>query len=97
VRDIVKAAVAEANASLRDELTLVKAELAKVSAMPEPGGPVAMRTASQSAAARGVDAATLRAQAADLLAKAEASRREDPTLALGYRDRAADLLSKADA
>lgn len=95
--DIVKAAIAEATTPLRDELALVKADLAKVKAMPEPGGPVAMRTASQAVAARGADAASLRAQAADLLAKADAVRREDPTLALGYRDRANDLLSKADA
>lgn len=97
IADIVKAAVAEANVALKEELALLKADMAKVKAMPEPGGPVAMRTASQAAAARGADAASLRAQAADLLAKADAVRREDPTLALGYRDRAAELLSKADA
>ena len=94
---IVKAAVAEATASLRDELLLVKADVTKALAMPEPGGPVAMRTASQTAAARGADAASLRAQAAGLLAKAEERRREDPLLAMGYRERAADLLAKADA
>jgi len=95
--DMVKAAVAEANAPLRDELTLVKADLAKALAMPEPGGPVAMRTAAQTLAARGADAVSLRAQAKLLLEKAEAVRRDDPTLAAGYRERAAELLSKADA
>jgi hypothetical protein len=94
---IVKAAVAEATTPLKDELTLMKADLAKALAMPEAGGPVAMRTASQAAAARGSDAASLRAQAADLLKQADDVRREDSTLAQGYRERAAELLRKADA
>src|SRR5215831_566529 len=97
IADMVKAAVAEAVKPLRDELALVKADTAKALAMPEPGGPVAMRTASQTAAARGADAASLRAQAAELLAKADMVRREDPTLSLGYRERANDLMAKADA
>jgi hypothetical protein len=95
--DIVKAAVAEATATLRDELTLVKADLVKVAAMPVAGGPVAMRTASQTQAARDADASHLRAQAKDLLAKAESVRGDDPTASRGYRERAAELLSKADA
>lgn len=95
--DIVKAAVAEATAPLRDELVLVKADLAKVAAMPVAGGPVAMRTASQTQAARDADATTLRAQAAELLVKADERRREDPILSAGYRERAAELLAKADA
>jgi hypothetical protein len=97
IADIVKAAVAEATKPLTDQLELVKADVAKALAMPETGGPVAMRTASQTVAARGADAASLRAQAAALFAKADELRREDPTASVGYRERANDLLSKADA
>lgn len=97
VAAIVKAAVAEATNPLRDELVLVKAELAKVAAMPVPGGPVAMRTASQTQQARDADRLTLRAQAAEYAAKADDRSREDPLLAEGYRARAAELLAKADA
>jgi len=94
---IVKAAVAEATAPLRDELALVKADVVKALAMPEPGGPVGMRTASQAAAARGADRLTLHAQADQYLAKADTVSREDPLLAAGYREKAADLRTKADA
>lgn len=94
---IVKAAVAEATTPLRDELVLVKADVAKALAMPEPGGPVAMRTTTQAAQARTADALTMRAQAAELLVKADERSREDPALAAGYRARAAELLAKADA
>ena len=97
VAAIVKAAVAEAVTPLRDELVLVKADLAKVAAMPVAGGPVAMRTASQTLAARDADRLTLRAQAAEYAAKADDRSREDPLLAEGYRARAAELLAKADA
>jgi hypothetical protein len=96
VAAIVKAAVAEAMTTLKDELVLVKADLAKVAAMPVAGGPVAMRTASQTQAARDADRATLHTQAVAYLAKADASR-EDPALAAGYREKAAELRAKADA
>jgi hypothetical protein len=93
---IVKAAVAEATGPLRDELTLMKAQVAKVMAMPEPGGPAVTRTASQAAQARDAESKTAMAQAADLLAKAEAADRDkDPVLARGYRDRAALLKAAA--
>lgn len=94
---IIKAAVAEATTPLVNELTLVKADLAKVLALPEPGGPVGMRTAAQAATARGADAANLRAQAAELITKSNDVRQTDPILAAGYRERAADMLTKADA
>lgn len=93
---IVDAAVAKATAPLKDELTLVKADLAKVTAMPVPGGPVAMRTASQTQAARGADRLTLLAQANDYMVKAD-QHREDPELAKGYREKAAELRTKAEA
>jgi hypothetical protein len=96
VAAIVKAAVAEATKPLIGELELVKANVAKVMAMPEPGGPVATRTASQAAAARAAETKTLLAQAEELLLKADHVAREDPALAGGYRDRAA-LLQKAAA
>src|SRR6185369_9144779 len=94
--DIVKAAVAEATKPLIDELTLVKADLAKALAMPQAGGPVAMRTASQTQAARETDAAAMRAEAQALLVKADDAT-HDLTLRQGYRDRARDLLLKAEA
>jgi len=94
--DIVKAAVAEATKPLIDELTLVKADLAKALAMPQAGGPVAMRTASQTQAARETDAAAMRAEAQALLLKADDAT-HDLTLRQGYRDRARDLLLKAEA
>lgn len=94
---IVKSAVAEAVKPLEDQLTLVKADLAKVAAMPVPGGPVGMRTASQTAAARNADALSLRAQAQALFAKADELRREDPTASAGYRERGNELMTKADA
>lgn len=97
VADIVKAAVAEAVKPLQDQLELVKADLVKALDLPVAGGPVATRTASQTAAARATDATNLRAQAAELLAKADEVRREDPTAAVGYRERAAELIAKADA
>ena len=97
VAAIVKAAVAEALTPLKDELVLVKADLAKVAAMPVPGGPVAMRTASQTQQARDADRLTLHAQADAYLAKADDRSREDPALAAGYRERAAELRAKADA
>lgn len=94
---IVKAAVAEAMKPLQDELILVKADLVKALAMPEAGGPVGMRTSSQTQAARAADVATLRVQAADLMTKAESVSQSDPFLARGYREQAADLMTKADA
>jgi hypothetical protein len=97
VADMVKAAVAEAMKPLQDQLTLVKADLVKALELPVAGGPVAMRTASQTVAAREADRLTLRAQAAEFNAKADAVRRDDPTAAIGYREMANSLLAKADA
>lgn len=94
--DILKAAVAEAMNPVIDELALVKADLAKALAMPVLGGPVAMRTTSQSQQARNADADLMRRQAAAYKAKANSLSQEDPVAARGYRDMAADLLVKAD-
>jgi hypothetical protein len=71
------------------------ARLEKVENTPVPGGPVIARTAGDKHAARSADADQLRAEAADLIAKAEQTG--DRTLAVGYRTRAEDLLAKADA
>jgi len=94
---IVEAAITKAAQASEGRFAAIEAQLTKVLAMPEPGGPVAMRTASQAAAARGVDAVNLRRQAAEFIARADDLSREDPTAARGYRDRAAELLAKADA
>lgn len=97
VAAIVKAAIAEAMTPLKDELVLVKADLVKALAMPETGGPVGMRTASQTEAARAADRTLLRAQASQYLVKADEVSREDRDLAQGYREKAAELNAKADA
>lgn len=95
VTAIVNTAVANAVKSSEDRLRVVEEQLTKALALPQTGGPVSMRTASQTAAARAVDALTMRAQADVLLAKADAVQRDDPTLAQGYRDRAAELTKAA--
>jgi len=101
--DLVKTAVAEAKAADEERIEALKADLAKangdieaIKKMPIPGGPVLTRTADQQSEATKSDAQILRAQAAELLAKADAfSANRD--LAQGYRDRARALLAKADA
>jgi hypothetical protein len=106
--ELVKSAVADATKAMAEkdseerktlvsELDKVKAELARVSALPEPGGPVLTRTHAQTSVSRLNDAERLRAQADALLAKATAAQSTDPRLAQGYRDRAQQLLQKAAA
>lgn len=101
VADMVKAAVAEAVKPLEDKLTkaeaeveLVKAELAKALELPVAGGPVATRTASQTAVAREKDASFMRSQADEYLRKADET--QDLTLRQGYREIADELRVKAD-
>ena len=102
LEDLVKSAVAEARAAEEERLRALTVDLAKASAfeavkeLPQPGGPAITRTAAQQGAATKSDADLLRAQATELLAKAEmyAANRD---LAQGYRDRARDLLAKAAA
>lgn len=89
----ITAAAEERNTTLTAELETVKADLAKALALPEPGGPVITRTATQEATARRTDALQLHAQASELLAKAATAT--DPYLAQGYRERAAALSAKA--
>jgi phage head maturation protease len=101
--ELVKSAVAEATkglttaaeereAALATELNKVKADLAKVLALPEPGGPVITRTAAQAAVARESDAMELHAAVNELLNKAE--KATDPTLRRGYKERAEALKLK---
>lgn len=101
--ELVKSAVAEATkglttaaeereAVLATELNKVKADLAKVLALPEPGGPVITRTAAQAAVARESDAMELHAAVNELLNKAE--KATDPTLRRGYKERAEALKLK---
>lgn len=97
VANLVKAAVAEANAASEERIKTLEADLAKALAQPQPGGPVLTRTAAQAAAARNTDADQMRAEAKALLAKADSLTHEDSTLAAGYRERAHALLAKADA
>lgn len=90
-------AAEERTKALTAELDKVKAELAKVAALPEPGGPVITRTSAQAAAAKAVDADALKREADALLAKATDVETYDARLANGYRMRAAQLLKNAAA
>ena len=101
--DMVKAAVAEATAAAEERTAALAADMAKATGDPEaikqtpiPGGPVLMRTAADQAQATKSDAERLRAQAEELMTKAAAfSSNRD--LAAGYRERAQQLLAKANA
>lgn len=93
--DLVTKAVAEATTASEERIKALEADLAKALAQPQPGGPVLTRTTVQAQAARASDADLMRAQADEL--KAKAATTDDPTLARGYRERAADLLAKANA
>lgn len=102
VTDLIKTAVAEATAAAEERTKALAADLAKANAaieefraLPTPGGPVMTRTSAQEQAARSGDADTLRAQAKGYLAKA--AQVEDRELREGYREKAAQLLAKADA
>lgn len=102
VTELVKSAVAEANKAAEERTTALAADLAKaqqtideLKALPQPGGPVLTRTTLQEAEARKTDAALLKAQADEYLAKADAC--SDRYLADGYREKAAGLMAKADA
>lgn len=102
VTELVKSAVAEANKVAEERTTALAADLAKaqqtideLKALPQPGGPVLTRTNNQEDQARKSDAAILRAQAGEFLSKADAC--SDRYLADGYREKAQELLAKADA
>lgn len=102
VTELVKAAVAEATKAAEERTTSLAADLAKaqqtideLKALPQPGGPVLTRTTLQEAEARKSDATILRAQANEYLAKADQC--SDHYLADGYREKAQELLAKADA
>jgi len=102
VTELVKSAVAEANKAAEERTTALAADLAKAQqtidelrALPQPGGPVLTRTTIQEAEARKSDAAILKAQADEYLAKADQC--SDRYLADGYREKAQELLAKADA
>jgi len=102
VTELVKSAVAEANQAAEERTTALAADLAKaqqtideLKALPQPGGPVLTRTNTQEDVARKSDAALLRAQAGEYLAKADAC--SDRYLADGYREKAQEILAKANA
>ena len=101
--ELVKSAVADATkslttaaeereAALAKELESVKADLQKVLALPEPGGPVITRTAAQAAVAREQDSMEMHAAVAELRKKADAAT--DPTLRRGYKERADAIMMK---
>lgn len=83
--EVVTKAITEATQPLRDELTLVKAELAKVNATPIPGGPARVRTAGHTAVAAKAD--EIRRDIEDL--RKSVDRTQDRTLRSGYQERLA--------
>lgn len=106
--ELVKSAVADAKKELTEqaaeerkaleaELKTVKDDLAKALALPEPGGPVLSRTATQAATTKAAAAEKVRAEAGALIAKAEQMQTTDRYTAQGYRDRANALLKSLDA
>jgi phage head maturation protease len=103
VTELIKAAAAEATTAAEERAQALAADLAKANAaieefrqMPVPGGPVLTPTGAQQAVSRKADADRLRAEADELLAKADRFG-GNPGLAQGYRERAQELLAKADA
>lgn len=101
IADLVKNAVAEASKTAEERIDALAADLAKahgelnaIKAQPAPGGPVLARTAVQQQQARNSDADRMRAEAAELMAKAD--HVSDRTLRDGYIERAQVLLAKAD-
>lgn len=102
IADLVKSAVAEAGKAAQERVDALAADLAKahgeleaIKAQPVLGGPVLARTATQQQQARNADADRMRAEAAQLTAKAD--QVSDRTLRDGYLERAQALLAKADA
>jgi hypothetical protein len=90
IKDLVKSAVAEATKAQRDELGLVRAELAKVKDTPIPGGPFITAPAS----ARADSARTEKALQASKFRRL-ADDVNDPELAKYYRERAKQLTDEA--
>jgi phage head maturation protease len=102
VTELIEAAVAKAESAAEERTKALAADLVKaqqtideLKALPQPGGPVLTRTTLQEAEARKSDATLLRAQASEYLAKADQC--SDRYLADGYREKAQELLAKADA
>ncbi|MGH3826856.1 MAG: hypothetical protein ACRDQX_06745 [Pseudonocardiaceae bacterium] len=91
--ELVKSAIADAAKVSEERITALETQLEKVLALPEPGGPVITRTATQAATARHTDELQLQAQVDTLLRKAATA--SDPYLRKGYTDRAKELAAKA--
>lgn len=91
--ELVKTAIAEANQVSEGRIKALEAELAKVLALPAPGGPVLTRTSQDTAKAARHDA---------LLTKATEFRQlayqiDDPTARQGYLERAEQFRTEAAA
>lgn len=82
---LVKTAIAEASKAAEERITTLEAELAKVKALPAPGGPVLTRTRQDTAKAVAHDA--LHVKAADY--RRLAYEIDDPTTRSGYLQLAA--------
>jgi hypothetical protein len=93
----IAAAVAKASGAQQEQIELLKSQLAQALSQPAPGGPVMMRTSQQINLAKTKDRDNLLAQAAELQLAAQDNQSHDPVLAQGYRERAALILSKAQA
>ncbi|MDT0435611.1 MULTISPECIES: hypothetical protein [Streptomyces] len=102
VAELVTSALAEAGTAQEERIQALTGELTKATqtiealqAQPVPGGPALTRTAAETSAARKSDSDQMRADAAALLAKADAC--QDRDLREGYLERRRELLVKADA
>lgn len=85
--ELVKAAVTEANRASEERMKALEAELAKVKALPAPGGPVLTRTAQDTQKAASKDAALEKAAHFRRMADAVS----DPKARMGFLELAASL------
>lgn len=90
--DLVKSAVTSALVPSEERIAALETQLEKALALPEPGGPVITRTATQAAMAREADTTQMHTAITELLKKAAAA--SDPVLRRGYTDRAEALKQK---
>ncbi len=90
--ELVKSALASALKPSEERIEALEAQLVKALALPEPGGPVITRTATQAAVAREADTLEMHAAITELLRKSDLAT--DPVLRKGYRERAEALKAK---
>jgi hypothetical protein len=90
---LIEDAITKAIQPYQERVDALKAEVAEVKALPQPGGPVRTRTTATTAVAQKADAHRREADRLKLLAE----KIGDGVLAKGYRDLAELEIAKADA